>query len=110
MFVGAAWEKLFNNPDYNPTAYFEKTGCLLTLDGSNDHLVRIEGLPEYRPTFVYPADDDLAEESMELEESFPERSPEIGCSDLSSEDDEDLTVSTNEDPAASDSCPFFLHM
>eukprot|EP00438_Fugacium_kawagutii_P024600 Skav200068 [mRNA] locus=scaffold838:156307:158572:- [translate_table: standard] len=32
--------------------YFEKTGCLITLDGSDDHLIQIEGLDGYKP---YPA-------------------------------------------------------
>ena len=27
---------------------FERTGCLLTADGSRDHLVQPEGLPDYR--------------------------------------------------------------
>ena len=46
-FVGAAWDKIFLSGKYNPKAYFEKTGCLLTLNGSEDAKVRIEGCDTY---------------------------------------------------------------
>ena len=46
-FVGAAWEKNFSRTDFSPNIYFERTGCLLTLDGSEDHRVNIEGMPHF---------------------------------------------------------------
>jgi len=57
-FVGSAWEKLFSNPNYTPRAYFEKTGCLLCLDGSEDSKVKIEGMSEYRPPVAPNIDED----------------------------------------------------
>ena len=45
-FVGAAWEKVFLSGKYNPAAFFEKTGCLLTLAVLK---VRIEECLEYKP-------------------------------------------------------------
>lgn len=49
QFVGEAWERMFQPGKYNSTSYFEKTGCLLTLDGSEDDKVKIDGLPDYKP-------------------------------------------------------------
>jgi hypothetical protein len=46
-FVGGAWELM--STKYNLAQYFEKTGNLLTLDGSEDAKVNIEGLPNYKP-------------------------------------------------------------
>ena len=51
-FVGAAWNFFFNDNRYKPIRYFEKTGSLLTLDGSDDDKVCIEGLPNYSPPKV----------------------------------------------------------
>ena len=48
-FVGAAWDHIFLSGKYNPAAFFEKTGCLLTLDGSEDAKVKIEGCPSTSP-------------------------------------------------------------
>jgi hypothetical protein len=48
-FMGAAWEKVFLSGKYNPAAFFEKTCCLMTLDGYEDDKVRIEGCLEYKP-------------------------------------------------------------
>ena len=49
QWVGAAWETIFSDPCYHPDRYFERTGCLLTLDGSEDEKVNIQGLPFYKP-------------------------------------------------------------
>lgn len=57
QFVGAAWEKLFSSPEYTPNEYFERTGCLLTLDCSEDHKINIEGTPDYKPVKVAVDDD-----------------------------------------------------
>jgi len=51
-FVGSAWEKIFSRSDFSADIYFQRTGCLLTCDGSDDHLVNIEGLKDYKPPFV----------------------------------------------------------
>ena len=49
-WAGAAFEML-QGEDYKPFLRncFERTGCLLTADGSEDHLVKPEGLVGYRP-------------------------------------------------------------
>ena len=44
--------------NYTPSAYFEKTGCLLSLDGSEDRKIKIEGMPEYQPPVAPKIDDD----------------------------------------------------
>ena len=40
-WVGEAWKHVFENQ--NPRTYFERTGCLLTIDGSEDDKVTIKG-------------------------------------------------------------------
>ena len=57
-FVGAAWEKLCSNKNFNPYVYFQKTGCLLNVDGSEDDLVNVEGLPYYKRASVVMNDDE----------------------------------------------------
>jgi len=46
--------------NYTPSAYFEKTGCLLSLDGFEleDRKIKIEGMPEYQPPVALTIDDD----------------------------------------------------
>ena len=56
-WVKRSWEKIHRQPDYRRRLwrYFEKTGCLITTDGSNDDKINLEGLDHYsvpRP-FVY---------------------------------------------------------
>ena len=48
-WVGDAWERL-NAAKYDRlrSACWTATGCLLTADGSDDHLVKPEGLPEFK--------------------------------------------------------------
>ena len=48
-WVGNAW-KMLNQPKYDKlrNACWTATGCLLTADGSDDHLVKPEGLPEFQ--------------------------------------------------------------
>ena len=46
QWVGSAWEKLFTNESFHSDRYFEHTGCLLTLDGSEDDKVNIHN---YKP-------------------------------------------------------------
>ena len=86
-FVGDAWERIFSREDFNPDVYFQKTGCLLTLDGSEDHLVNIQGLPYYQPPFQIINDDS--------EDEIPPPAVEPG-SDLSDVDNFALEVEENE--------------
>ena len=62
--------------NYTPSAYFEKTGCLLSLDGSEleDRKIKIEGMPEYQPPVAPTIDDDEMgfEEEKETCPSLPE--------------------------------------
>ena len=83
-FVGSAWEKIFSRSDFSADIYFQRTGCLLTLDGSDDHLVNIEGLKDYKPPFVQLNDAENIEEVPE-----PAEEP---TSDVESEDDLQLEV------------------
>lgn len=57
-WVGEAYKTLLDSK-YETFRHrmFEKTGCLLTADGSGDHLVTPEGLPNYEvppPTMIEP--------------------------------------------------------
>eukprot|EP00794_Sanderia_malayensis_P013638 gene13638-15064_t len=45
-WVGEAWEKLNTNLSYRKKL-FQKTGLLMTADGSDDELIRPEGFPNY---------------------------------------------------------------
>ena len=47
--VGAAWRTFTEDPKYMTVRWraFQRTGCLLTVDGSDDHLGTPEGLPDY---------------------------------------------------------------
>ena len=56
QWVGAAWEKLFSDDSYHPGRCFERTGCLLTLDGSEDDKVNIQGFPKHKPPPASVAD------------------------------------------------------
>jgi DDE superfamily endonuclease len=72
-WVGNAWESLFSEGSYDTSIYFEKTGCLLTLDGSEDAKIRIQGLEEiYHPT---PPDQQVVGTSI-FEEPAPEPEPQ----------------------------------
>ena len=46
-FVANAWDNLFYSGEYNNDKYFEQTGCLVSLDGSEDSKVKVQGLPNY---------------------------------------------------------------
>ena len=48
-WAGNAWEKL-SAPKYDRLrlSCWQKTGCLITADGSNDDLIKPEGLPNYQ--------------------------------------------------------------
>ena len=50
LWAGSAYQKLISK-DYDDFRWrlFEKTGCLITADGSEDDKISPEGLPEYKP-------------------------------------------------------------
>ena len=55
-WVGEAWKKLCSlDYDHFRKRCWEKTGCLITADGSEDDQITPEGLPAYKvpPTFDY---------------------------------------------------------
>ena len=59
-WVGKAWEKIHEaSENYSKCLwrYFEKTGCLITADGSGDEKINPEGLQDYKvpPPTVYLA-------------------------------------------------------
>ena len=48
-WVGEAYEELLSSEyDHLRWRVFEKTGCLMTADGSDDNLITPEGLPDYQ--------------------------------------------------------------
>ena len=49
-FVCAAWEKVFLSGKHKPASYFQKTGCLLTLDGSGGKNWRMSRLQTSQST------------------------------------------------------------
>ena len=67
LWVGEAFEEL-KKPDYDNMRRrcFEKTGCLLTADGSQDELVQPEGLKDYRviPPLPMPGPEENAQFEM----------------------------------------------
>ena len=109
QWVGAAWEKLFSDDSYHPDRYFERTGCLLTLDGSEDDKVNIQGLPKYKPppasvtdlhdellfSNVQPMTAANEPEIHELDDCFPdddEHDIEITEADAPLHDDEEYVL------------------
>ena len=103
-FLGCAWEELFSSPHYHPRSYFERTGCLLTVDGSGDELVKIKGvninytvppMPTHR---VMDDDDDLQQPTAELQSpQVPTEEPEILDEDFDDVDDEFLFVDPSDE-------------
>ena len=63
-WVGEAYERL-QLEEYNQTRYrcFEKTGCLITADGSNDSKIKPEGLHDYAVPNALPVQ--VAEDAAE---------------------------------------------
>ena len=88
-WVGEAHERL-QHPNYFGFLKncFERTGCLMTSDGSEDHKIRPEGLTEYR---VIPP----------LESAGPEESQEILVPEAK-ETSEDILTSTDIDLESTD--------
>ena len=99
-WVGEAWEVIFKSGKYNPDKFFEHTGCLLTLDGSEDHLIKIQGLPYYNPPPPPPA------VRVEVVEEFPTETfcadgpePLIAEKDLDTLEDDEISVQSEEGEA-----------
>ena len=93
-----ASEKLFSNESFHPDRYFERTGCLLTLDGSEDDKVNIQGLPNYKPPI--PQDtgmDDIG--FCEVVPTVTALEPQIPDHDINLEDifEEDVIEITESD-------------
>ena len=64
---------------------------MLTLDGSEDHKVKIEGKPNYTTIYVRYNDDDDDADQMHLEANVPEATDMPG-SDTKYEDEEQIDV------------------
>ena len=73
-FVGEAYE-LLQQPNYDGFRRncFAKTGCLLTADGSEDDLVKPEGLLNYKPIPTSNSDSEIEAEIVVPE---PDEAPE----------------------------------
>ena len=88
QWVGEAFEEL-KKPEYDNMRRrcFEKTGCLLTADGSNDELVQPEGLINYRvmAPLAMPGPDNYSK--------IATPDPEIEPLDIVPEDSESLFTS-----------------
>ena len=97
MWVGAAFEEL-KSPNYDNMRRrcFEKTGCLLTIDGSNDNLVQPEGLIGYQVLPPLP----MPGPNTEAEFQVPE--PAMEPLDVIPDDTDDI-FTTNDDNEASTS-------
>ena len=95
-WVGNAWDITFKSGKYEPDKFFEHTGCLLTLDGSEDDKVKIQGLPNYRPLAPHLPHTDV--ECLELEPDLQPDMPEpevptnITCIDRTEHDEETYLV------------------
>ena len=73
-FVGEAYEQM-QHPNYHGFLWncFERTGCLITADGSGDSKIKPEGLPDYE--VIPPLDGFGSEQAPELD-ILPEEPPE----------------------------------
>ena len=83
-WVGEAYQRLMGD-EYAQTWWrsFEKTGCLITADGSEDHKINPEGLPNYvvppplpMTTSQEPMECAPPEPAAEPEDILPEEEPE----------------------------------
>lgn len=45
-WAGAAWRVLVKDRDFSKRL-FQKTGCLITIDGSDDDMIKPQGLEDY---------------------------------------------------------------
>ena len=87
-------------------AYFEHTGCLMTIDGSEDHLIKLEGVPRKDgENFVFE-DAEMAEvpttAADEPEDEAPQRDDHEGDNEeehLLDEEDDDEPDETGAPPA-----------
>ena len=83
-WIGEAFEKLQGSKyDYSRWQCFERTGCLITADGSDNDKIKPDGMPDYliphqMPTVsaddpfesVAPAAEPIPDDSVELEDDY----------------------------------------
>ena len=85
-FVGAAWQRIFDGRS-NTRAYFERTGCLLTIDGSEDSLVEIRGATEkYKVTPIAQINPALYPHFHSEDTDAPDEEPEVPDDVIDQED------------------------
>ena len=92
-WVGDAWE-LLQSDEYDRSRYrcFEKTGCLITADGSGDDKINPEGLPGYvvPPSLPFDGSDNAVDCPV------PEAAPEPIDESRHEDEDEELLEETQD--------------
>ena len=92
QWVGEAWE-VFNSEKYDNARfrYFEKTGCLMSADGSGDEYITPEGTMNYRFVRLDPssaaADDSVPTEIAEEPDSDGEEPTELEDAEFADQPD-----------------------
>ena len=96
QWVGEAYEKI-KSSDYDHFRWrcFQKTGCLITADGSEDNEIMPEGLKDYEVIEPLPMQGPSDIPAQVIPEALPEPSDVIGSDDL-------FTSMTNEDTLESE--------
>ena len=98
-WVGEGWEKL-KDPKYDHCRWrcFERTGWLLTADGSDDDKIKPEGMPNYvvPPPLSIPAGDDPFASIVPPAEPIPDDNMIVGDIPIDVVE-EQLVVDNNED-------------
>ena len=84
-WVGKAYNKLLG-PDYDQLRRrtFQKTGCLITADGSEDHLITPEGLADY----TVPPPNSYSDPDISPPTSQPNVRGQDGLDEVASDSDE----------------------
>ncbi len=114
-WVGIAWDRLHQEGSNDAVKKaFKRTGTTLNPDGSEDHRIKIDSLPDYRPGLplnfkndskldyaLIPSDDSEAEES-DLNESFDSDISYLEASYPKEFLDRDLFASRNSDESDSE--------
>ena len=80
-WVGEAWEEMCQALSTSVVRSFVKCGIAVNYDGSDDHLINIEGLPEYKVNS--DAESDYSSDSFDDECS----SDDLTSSDISTDAD-----------------------
>ena len=101
-WVGEGYRKLLNSTyDSYRWRLFQKTGCLLTADGSDDHLVQPEGLSDYSvppPAEFDPSNSSPIPNELQPAEEDGEVDPDI------EEEDDDCVMEVLDRGAEDDYC------